>query len=110
MSADNIARTTHGQPGRDDLSPDAGLLTTAPGWEVRRSPTTGEWSTAEWYDRSVRSGWRIGLTPIRPGVVAAMLWSGDILVDHARGTEAATYARAHRWIGDVTGYGGVLPG
>jgi hypothetical protein len=105
MSADTIVPSTYGQPRRGDPSPDIGVLTSAPGWEVRRSPTT-----AEWHHRSKRDGRRIGSTPIRPGVIAAMLWSGDLLVDHSRGTEAAMCARGHRRIATVTRDGDLLSG
>ncbi|SFW73054.1 hypothetical protein [Amycolatopsis australiensis] len=68
-----------------------------PAWTVTRTGTTGQWLTAE---RGVeRGGHRclIALTPIRPGVVALMLWSGGEVVEHLRGTEAEVCATAHRW-------------
>ncbi|MFI5612589.1 hypothetical protein [Amycolatopsis sp. NPDC051903] len=72
-------------------------LTAGPSWMIERSPTTGQWSTAEW-----RGGtWQIGLTPVRHGVVAAMLWSSDELVDHVRGGEATVCAKVLGWFGDI---------
>ncbi|HWD02917.1 MAG TPA: hypothetical protein VG674_10750 [Amycolatopsis sp.] len=68
-------------------------LTAGPSWTIERSQTTGQWSTAEW-----RAGaWQIGLTPVRHGVIAAMLWSGDQLVDHIRGGEATVCAKVASW-------------
>ncbi|QYN25742.1 hypothetical protein K1T34_02620 [Amycolatopsis sp. DSM 110486] len=67
-----------------------------PGWDVDGSPTT-----AEWHGDLARGDWRIGLTPVRAEVVAAMLWTGDRLVHHARGTEAAMCAIARHWISIV---------
>ncbi|MEV5714771.1 hypothetical protein AB0L41_12800 [Amycolatopsis mediterranei] len=72
-------------------------LAADPAWTVTRTGTTGQWLTAE---RVVeRNGHRrlIGLTPIRPGRVALMLWSGGEVVEHVRGTEAEVCATAHRW-------------
>jgi len=72
-------------------------LATDPAWTVTRTGTTGQWLTAE---RVVeRNGQRrlIGLTPIRPGTVALMLWSGGEVVEHVRGTEGEVCATAHRW-------------
>nr|WP_284748332.1 hypothetical protein [Amycolatopsis sp. RTGN1] len=48
--------------------------------------------------RAERQRRLIGLTPIRPGVVALMLWSGGEVVEHLRTTEAEACATAHRWI------------
>ncbi|EOD64549.1 hypothetical protein [Amycolatopsis vancoresmycina] len=79
-------------------------LAADPAWTVTRTGTTGQWLTAE---RVVeRNGDRrlIGLTPIRPGTVALMLWSGGEVVEHVRGTEAEVCATAHRWAA------GFLPG
>jgi hypothetical protein len=62
-------------------------LTEDPAWTVTRTGTTGQWLTAE---RVIeRNGHRelIGLTPIRPGTVALMLWSDSEVVEHVRGTE-----------------------
>ena len=72
-------------------------LAADPAWEVTRTGTTGQWLTAE---RALeRNGHRrlVGLTPIRPGTVALMLWSGGEVVDHFRGSEAEACATAHRW-------------
>lgn len=68
-------------------------LTAGPSWTVERSRTTGQWSTAEWRGGS----WLIGLTPVRHGVVAAMLWSEDRLVDHIRGGEGTVCAKVLSW-------------
>ncbi|MEV4150979.1 hypothetical protein AB0J40_45510 [Amycolatopsis sp. NPDC049691] len=72
-------------------------LGTDPAWTITRTGTTGQWLTAE---RVVeQNGHRrlIGLTPIRPGVVALMLWSDGEVVEHVRTTEAEACAQAHRW-------------
>ncbi|MFJ9778860.1 hypothetical protein ACIRSS_04710 [Amycolatopsis sp. NPDC101161] len=68
-----------------------------PAWTVTRTGTTGQWLTAE---RALeRDGHRrlIGLTPIRPGAVALMLWADGEVVEHLRTTEADACATAHRW-------------
>ncbi|MEU4520336.1 hypothetical protein AB0F52_16760 [Amycolatopsis sp. NPDC024027] len=70
-------------------------------WTVTRTGTTGHWLTAE---RIVeRDGRRllIGLTPIRPGTVALMLWADGEVVEHLRGSEAEACTTAHRWIGEL---------
>ncbi|MFT7836892.1 hypothetical protein Q5530_12150 [Saccharothrix sp. BKS2] len=41
------------------------------------------------------------MTPIGPDVVAVLLWRGEDVVDHARGTEAQMCAQAHRWAVDL---------
>lgn len=73
-------------------------LTEDPTWTVTRTGTTGRWLTAERVLE--RDGHRllIGLTPIRPGTVALILWSDGEVVEHLRGTEAEVCAQAHRWI------------
>ncbi|MEV6823886.1 hypothetical protein [Amycolatopsis sp. NPDC051102] len=78
-------------------------LTADPAWTVTRTGTTGQWLTAE---RVVeRNGHHrlIGLTPIRPGTVALMLWSGGEVVEHVRGTEAEVCATAHHWATGLLG-------
>ena len=73
-------------------------LAADPTWTVTRTGTTGQWLTAE---RVVeQNGHRrlIGLTPIRPYVVALMLWSDGEVVEHLRSTETEACARAHRWV------------
>ncbi|WP_236792640.1 hypothetical protein [Amycolatopsis sp. GM8] len=67
-----------------------------PGWQVRRA-TTGKWITAEAAFQQGGRNWRIGLTPGPPGVTALILWADGTVVDHARGSESAMCARAHRW-------------
>ncbi|MET7991904.1 hypothetical protein ABZU76_13420 [Amycolatopsis sp. NPDC005232] len=65
----------------------------------RRRARPDKGSALPRYDGSTScQDWRIGLTPVRADVVAAMLWTGDRLVHHARGTEAAMCAIARRWI------------
>ncbi|MEV0066230.1 MULTISPECIES: hypothetical protein [unclassified Amycolatopsis] len=71
----------------DDLDAD-------PAWSVTRSPTHGQWLTAEW----ASGRWLVGLTPVDSGVVAAILWSGDDVIGHARGSEAAMCATCRTWI------------
>jgi hypothetical protein len=76
-------------------------LAADPAWTVTRTGTTGQWLTAE---RVVeRNGRRrlVGLTPIRPGIVALMLWSGGDVIEHLRGSEAEACATAHRWIEEL---------
>ncbi|MEU5266645.1 hypothetical protein [Amycolatopsis sp. NPDC021455] len=72
-------------------------LAADPAWTVTRTGTTGRWLTAERVLE--RNGHRrlIGLTPIRPGTVALMLWADGEVVEHVRGTEAEVCAMAHRW-------------
>lgn len=69
-----------------------------PAWTVTRTGTTGQWLTAERVLE--RNGHRrlIGLTPIRPGTVALILWSDGEVVEHLRSTEATACATAHRWV------------
>ena len=69
-----------------------------PAWSVTVTGTTGQWLTAE---RVLDHNGRrrlIGLTPIRPGVVALMQWCDGEVVDHARGSEAEMCTKAHRWV------------
>ncbi len=72
-------------------------LTSDPMWTVTRTGTTGQWLTAERVLE--RNGHRrlIGLTPIRPGTVAVMLWADGEVVEHVRGSEAEVCATAQRW-------------
>ncbi|WP_410567274.1 hypothetical protein [Amycolatopsis sp. cmx-4-61] len=73
-------------------------LASDPAWTVTRTGTSGRWLTAE---RVVElDGCRrlVGLTPIRPGTVAVMLWSDDEVVEHVRGSEAEACVTAHRWV------------
>ncbi|MFB9688803.1 hypothetical protein [Amycolatopsis plumensis] len=76
-------------------------LAADPGWVVTTTETTGQWLTAE---RVVeRNGQRrlIGLTPVQPGTVALMLWSGSDVVGHRRGPEADACATAYRWVTEL---------
>ncbi|MEU4673230.1 hypothetical protein AB0F91_36075 [Amycolatopsis sp. NPDC023774] len=70
-----------------------------PAWSVTRSPTHGQWVTAEW----ASGPRRVGLAPVGSGVVAAALWSDDDVAGHARGSEAA------RCTGGRTGTPGATP-
>ena len=72
-------------------------LAADPDWVVTRTGTTGQWLTAERVLE--RDGRRrlLGLTPIRPGTVALMLWSGGDVVEHFRGSEAEACSTALRW-------------
>ncbi|MET8852746.1 hypothetical protein [Amycolatopsis sp. NPDC004625] len=79
-------------------------LAADPAWTVTRTGTTGQWLTAERVVERNGHPRLIGLTPIRPGTVALMLWSGGEVVEHVRGTEADICATAHRWAA------GFLPG
>ncbi|WP_290061904.1 hypothetical protein [Amycolatopsis solani] len=75
-------------------------LAADPDWVVTRTATTGQWLTAE---RTLeRDGHHrlLGLTPIRPGIVALMLWSGGDVVQHFRGDEATACATALRWVAE----------
>lgn len=65
-------------------------------WQVTTG-VSGRWITAETAVRSGGHEWRIGLTPARGDITALILWSGDKVVDHVRGTESAMCARAQRW-------------
>lgn len=69
-------------------------LAADPAWTVTRTGTTGRWLTAE---RAVERK-LVGLTPIRDGTVALMLWSDGEVVEHLRTTEAEACATAHRWV------------
>ncbi|OXM61298.1 hypothetical protein [Amycolatopsis vastitatis] len=76
----------------------AGLGRT-PEWTV--SGSRGRWTTAE---RTLHAGgrrWVIGLTPTAGGETALMLWRGDEVVAHRRGTEAALCGTALRWVGNL---------
>ncbi|MGW5714599.1 hypothetical protein ACWEVP_00410 [Amycolatopsis sp. NPDC003865] len=73
-------------------------LTTDPGWTVTRTGTTGQWLTAERIVEGNGHRRLIGLTPIRPGVVALMLWADGEVVEHLRTTEAEACGTAHRWV------------
>ncbi|MCR6487371.1 hypothetical protein M8542_31530 [Amycolatopsis sp. OK19-0408] len=72
-------------------------LAADPAWVVTRTGTTGQWLTAERV--LTRDGHQrlVGLTPIRPGTVALMLWAGGEVVGHFRGSEAEACATALRW-------------
>ncbi|MEV4598354.1 hypothetical protein AB0K15_13180 [Amycolatopsis sp. NPDC049253] len=70
-------------------------------WNIIRHQTSGQWVTAEWQAERRGALWRIGLTPVRPGIVAAMLWSGDRLVDHARGAQPAMWAMVCSWVNEL---------
>ncbi|CAL9410713.1 hypothetical protein SUDANB95_01642 [Actinosynnema sp. ALI-1.44] len=85
----------------------AELAASAPEWVVE-TDQRGRWLTAE--RRVVRGGrrWVIGLTPVRDGVTALVLWSGDVVAGHARGSEADMCLRAHRWFTELLGEG-LLP-
>ncbi|MEJ2853116.1 MULTISPECIES: hypothetical protein [unclassified Saccharothrix] len=78
----------------------AELAASSPAWQVE-TDQRGRWLTAE--RRIVHDGrrWLIGLTPVRDGVVALVLWSGDVVAGHARGSEADMCARADRWVADL---------
>ncbi len=80
-------------------------LAADPAWVVTTTETTGQWLTAE---RVVeRNGQRrlIGLTPVQPGTVALMLWSGGEVVEHRRGSEAEACATACRWVAEFLSEG-----
>lgn len=96
MGTENYPHLTHEHTSQGAELPWAvDRLAADPAWNITRHTTSGHWVTAEWRDGD---RWRIGLTPIDDDIVAAMLWSGDQLVDHARGTEAAMCATVHSWI------------
>ncbi|RSM38857.1 hypothetical protein DMA12_31810 [Amycolatopsis balhimycina DSM 5908] len=76
-------------------------LTADPAWMVTRTGTTGQWLTAERVVERNGCRRRIGLTPIRPGAVALMLWADGEVVEHLRGTEAEVCATAHRWAAEL---------
>jgi hypothetical protein len=65
-------------------------------WRVTTG-VRGQWITAEWGFEHSGTTWLIGLTPVTPTTIALILWSGDTVVDHARGTESAMCSTAHRW-------------
>lgn len=72
------------------------LAASSPSWRVRWTPHR-QWITAERVVTVSGRQWTIGLTPTRAGMTALVLWSGDEVVDHLRGTEAQMCAQAHRW-------------
>jgi len=76
-------------------------LATDPAWTVTRTGTTGHWLTAERIVEHNGQRRLIGLTPIRPGTVALMLWTDGEVVEHLRGSEAEACATAHRWIEEL---------
>ncbi|MFK0249140.1 hypothetical protein ACIQUM_30960 [Amycolatopsis azurea] len=73
-------------------------LAVDPGWKVTRAGTTGHWLTAERVIEREGGNWLIGLTPVRPGVVALILWFDGEVVENLRDTEAETCATAYRWV------------
>ncbi|MFB9691098.1 hypothetical protein [Amycolatopsis plumensis] len=73
-------------------------LTADPAWTVTRTGTRGQWLTAERVVQQDGHRRVVGLTPIRPGTVAVMLWSDGDVVEHARGSEADACTTAHRWV------------
>ncbi|XVV00549.1 hypothetical protein ACQPW3_24300 [Actinosynnema sp. CA-248983] len=89
----------HRAPGHPPRSV-AELAASSPEWQVE-TDQRGRWLTAQ---RRVERGarrWLIGLTPVRDGVTALVLWSGDTVAGHARGSEAEMCARAHRWAAEL---------
>jgi hypothetical protein len=89
----------HEQP--EELAPrSVADLAADPAWTVTRAGTTGQWLTAERVLEHHGHRRLIGLTPIRPGAVALMLWADGEVVEHLRGTEAEACATAHRWTAD----------
>jgi hypothetical protein len=100
-----VTITSSGAAGADaELPPPrsiAELAATSAAWKVELGGF-GRWVTAE---RLVQLGgqqWRIGLTPVSDGVVALVLWRGEVVVDHLRGPEAEMCARAHAWATTVS--------
>ncbi|MEU0537361.1 hypothetical protein [Amycolatopsis tolypomycina] len=88
-------------PGEQQVPRSVAELATDPAWTVTRTGTTGQWLTAERVVEHDGHRRLIGLTPIGPGAVALMLWSGGEVVEHVRGTEAEVCATAHRWATEV---------
>lgn len=76
-------------------------LATDPAWTVVRAGTTGQWLTAERVLERHGHHRLVGLTPIRPGTVALMLWSDGEVVKHVRSSEAEACATAHHWVTDL---------
>ncbi|WP_410672103.1 hypothetical protein [Amycolatopsis sp. cmx-4-68] len=89
----------HGQPEKP-VPRSVAELGADPAWTVTRTGTTGRWLTAERVVEHDGHRRLIGLTPIRPGTVALMLWADGEVVEHVRGTEAEVCATAHRWATD----------
>jgi hypothetical protein len=55
------------------------------------------WIIAE---AAVRVGghvWRVGLMPITVDVTALIVWRGEVVIHHDRGSEAALCQQAQRW-------------
>ncbi len=73
-------------------------LTYDPQWRITRSSRSRHWVTAEYRAADPEDPWVIGLTPITHDVVAAILWKGDVVNEHKRGTEAAMCELARTWI------------
>ena len=76
-------------------------LAATPGWTVTAGGK-GRWTTAE-RPLTTPSGqhWTVGLTPTAAGRIALMLWSGDEIVAHHRGTESEMCVLATRWVANL---------
>ena len=72
----------------------AELAATSAGWKVELGDF-GRWLIAEHQVERGGRRWLLGLTPVRREVVAMVLWRDDVVVGHARGSEAEMCALAH---------------
>lgn len=71
-------------------------LTSEPAWHVSVR-TAGRWVAAERTLAVRGQRWVLGLTPVKPEVIALIVWRDGDVVAHARGTESAMCAAAHDW-------------
>ncbi|GAB3147337.1 hypothetical protein [Amycolatopsis sp. NPDC004378] len=61
----------------------------------------GRWVTAERVVYADGRRWTIGLTPTSDGLTALMLWRGDEVRVHRRGSEAEMCVVALRWVSNL---------
>ncbi|MEV8443256.1 hypothetical protein AB0425_38265 [Actinosynnema sp. NPDC051121] len=90
----------HGTGDRQDAQAPRSVDDLRSPWSVRRTPD-GRWTIAEHVLHTGGRRWTAGLTPTGGGMTALVLWSGDEVAGHARGSEAQMCALAHRWVRDL---------
>ncbi|GAB3727628.1 hypothetical protein GCM10027598_47530 [Amycolatopsis oliviviridis] len=88
----------HSKKACDDRPRSVDELAFDPQWRITRSSRSRRWVTAEYRATDPEDPWVIGLTPIAHDLVAAILWKGDIVTEHERGSETAMCELARRWI------------
>ena len=66
-------------------------------WTVTTADPKGQWHTAERTINADGRQWTIGLTPAADGVVALILWSGNVVRARRRGPEPDMVRTALLW-------------